>query len=242
MLSVKVLCFVRSKGRPKSKGPVDDFPPSFCLDFLPDRGIGRTTHQGSRMRPPWPRQIAVLAVALSLVACSDYDRARRSLEGGNYAEAFVRYTELAEAGDVRAQYALSQMYFQRLGGQNDSQRAWYWLLAAADGGNVAAMVKLGSIYENSAGTASDHASAAQWYLRAARLGDPVGRFNLALLYLKGIGVPKDEVAALAWFRLALKAGGPAARSWANQLERRLTADELGRVDAMVERIEQGAKE
>jgi hypothetical protein len=242
VLSIKMLRFFRLKSRLKSKGSVYDFSPSFSMNLLPDRVMGRTTHQGPRMRPSWPRHLAVVAVVLSLAACSDYDRARRSIEGGNYAEAFVLYTQLAEAGDERAQYALSQMYFQGLGGQNDSQRAWYWLLTAADGGNVAAMVKLGSIYENSAGTASDHASAAQWYLRAATLGNPVGRFNLALLYLKGIGVPKDEVAALAWFRLALKAGGPAARSWANQLERRLTADELVRVDALVERIEQAAKE
>lgn len=191
---------------------------------------------------PWLTRLALMLLALCMVACSDYDRARRSFEGGNYAEAFERYTLLAESGDVRAQYDLSQMYFQGIGGQKDSQRAWHWLLSAAGGGNVAAMVKLGSIYESGVGADRDHATAAQWYLRAARLGDPIGRFNLALLYLKGIGVPKDELAALAWFRMALKVGGPAARSWVDQLERRLTAEELARVDEIVERLESAAKE
>ena len=191
---------------------------------------------------PWLNRMALVALAFAVAGCSDYDRARRSFEAGDYTLAFERYNQLAEAGDVRAQYDLSQMYFQGIGGQNDSQRAWHWLLSAAGGGNVAAMVKLGSIYESGMGAERDHASAAQWYLRAARLGDPVGRFNLALLYLKGIGVPKDEIAALAWFRLALKAGGPAARSWVDQLERRLTAEELARVDEIVKRLEQTEKD
>ncbi|MDM7942436.1 MAG: tetratricopeptide repeat protein [Hydrogenophaga sp.] len=190
----------------------------------------------------WSIRLVTVLLALGVVACSDYDRARSAFEGGDYAKAFERYTVLAEAGDVRAQYDLSQMYFQGVGGQGDTQRAWHWLLTSADGGNVAAMVKLGSIYENGVGASRDNASAAQWYLRAARRGDPIGRFNLASLYLKGIGVPRDEVAALAWFRMALKAGGPAARSWADQLERRLTAEELARVDQIVEQLEAAEKE
>lgn len=190
----------------------------------------------------WLIRLVMTVLLLAAAGCSDYDRARRSFEAGDYSVAFERYNQLAEAGDVRAQYDLSQMYFQGIGGQNDTQRAWHWLLSAAGGGNVAAMVKLGSIYESGVGAERDHASAAQWYLRAARRGDPVGRFNLALLHLKGLGVPKDEVAALAWFRLSLDAGGPAARSWVNQIEGRLTVEELARVDEIVKRLEQSEKD
>ena len=186
------------------------------------------------------RVIAVAALCLGLVACSDYDLARRAYGAGEYTLAIQRFEALAASGHDQAQYDLAQIYFQGIGVAKDAQKGWYWLLSAAGTGNVAAMVQLGALFESGVGADRDYSTAAQWYLRAARKGDAVGRFNLASMYLKGIGVPKDDVAALAWFRLSLKAGCAAARDPADEIERTLTKDELLRVDELTERLQQVA--
>lgn len=182
------------------------------------------------------RVAAAALVALLLAGCSDYDRARRAYEAGDYAQALTRFDALARAGDVQAQYDLAQMYFQGIGTAKNPLEGWHWLFSAAGAGNVAAMVQLGALFESGVGAERDYASAAQWYLRAARRGDPVGRFNLALMYLKGIGVPRDEVTALAWFRLSYKAGSAAGRDRADELERTLSRAERERAQALVEQL------
>jgi TPR repeat protein len=184
------------------------------------------------------RLIAGIALCLGLVACSDYDVARRAYEAGEYSLAIQRFEALAANGHAQAQYDLAQIYFQGIGVPRDGRKGWYWLLSAAGTGNVAAMVQLGALFESGVGADRDYATAAQWYLRAARKGDAVGRFNLASMYLKGLGVPKDEIAALAWFRLSFKAGGAAARDHADAVERLLTKDELLRVDELVKRLQE----
>jgi TPR repeat protein len=182
------------------------------------------------VRRPWGRVLACLAVLL--VACSDYDRARNAYEGGDYPLAIQRFEALAKDGHTQAQYDLAQIYFQGIGTEKDGQRGWYWLLSSAGGGNTAAMVQLGALFESGVGADRDYASAAQWYMRAARLGHAVGAFNLALMFMKGIGVPKDEVAALAWFRFSAKGGCVAARGPADELERELSKDEVARAEAL----------
>lgn len=182
------------------------------------------------------RLLAVLLMALALGACSDYDRARRAYEAGEYAVALQRFDALARAGHGQAQYDLAQMYFQGIGGTKNGELGWHWLYSAAGSGNVSAMIQLGALFESGVGAPRDYAQAAQWYLRAARRGDPVGRFNLAMMYMKGIGVPRDEVAALAWFRLSYKAGSAAARDHADRLERALSQEERRLADEMVESL------
>ena len=186
------------------------------------------------------RVLASAALCLGLVACSDYDLARRAYAAGEYTLAIQRFEALAEKGHAQAQYDLAQIYFQGIGVAKDGQKGWYWLLSAAGTGNVAAMVQLGALFESGIGANRDYATAAQWYLRAARKGDAIGRFNLASMYRKGIGVPKDDVAALAWFRLSLKAGSSAARGPADEIERTLTQAELLRVDELTAQLHEAA--
>lgn len=182
------------------------------------------------------RLFAATLVLISVAGCSDYDQARRAYEGGDVKAALVKLEALAVGGDARAQYDISQMYFQGIGTTKDSQKGWFWLLSAAGAGNVGAMVKLGAIHESGVGADADLAAAAQWYLRAAKLGDGVGRFNLALMYVKGLGVPRDEVAALAWFTLALRSGATPARDHIDELERKLSAAEVSRAAALAKEL------
>lgn len=182
----------------------------------------------------------VLAVAMALAGCSDYDRARSAYGGGDYALAIQRFEALALAGHTQAQYDLAQIHFQGIGTPRDGPKGWYWLLESAGSGNVAAMVQLGALFESGVGADRDYSAAAQWYLRAARAGDAVGRFNLALMYTKGIGVPKDEVAALAWYRLSFQAGCAAARDRGDEIERTLTEAELRRSEDLVRQLAQAA--
>jgi TPR repeat protein len=56
------------------------------------------------------RILPVLLAAVMLVACSDYQKARRAYEVGNFTEALQMLEKLAKDGDSRAQYEVALMY------------------------------------------------------------------------------------------------------------------------------------
>jgi hypothetical protein len=74
----------------------------------------------------------VLALAaLAPVRAADFDAASELLERGALTRARAAFTDLARAGDARAQDALAAMLLQGIGGPRDVQGAmgWYCLLA-----------------------------------------------------------------------------------------------------------------
>src|SRR5215212_10085492 len=110
---------------------------------------------------------------------------------GDYAAAVRLLRPVAEAGDVRAQLNLAELYNNGLGVPQDRKEAakWYGLAAAKD--NVFAQVELGILYDYGHGVPKDLKQAAAWYAKSADHGNPVAQLNLGLLALQGLGVPKD---------------------------------------------------
>jgi len=179
---------------------------------------------------------AALLIVLTLVACSDHDRARRAYAGGDYAEAARLFGGLAQAGNTSAQFSLALMYFQGIGVTRDPTRGWELLNRSATGGNTAAMVELGARFESGHGAEPNYAMAMSWYRKAGAAGDPVGSYNLAAMYARGAGVAGDAVRAWAWFRVAEKSGSLAAKEQLESLRLRMTEGQLDAARQLAERL------
>ncbi|MCG6870490.1 MAG: SH3 domain-containing protein [Gammaproteobacteria bacterium] len=118
----------------------------------------------------------VLVVTLSLAAatmCSasdtrTYEEARKSMQAGNYAEAYCILRPLAEQNDNRAQYLLGWMYHNGYGMAINDEEAKQWWTRSGNNGNRDALYQLALLLELDGRSGPDNALA--YYLRAARLG------------------------------------------------------------------------
>ena len=178
----------------------------------------------------------VFLVSLFLFACTDYQRARSAYEAGEYTKAFQIFERLSQAGDTQAQYDLSQMYFQGIATPKSMEQGWVWMNRAADKGNIQAMLELGVRYQASTSLENSEEMAFVWFQKAAMAGSPVGQYNLAHLYEFGKQTPVDLVQAYAWMTLSYSSGNPVAASEAKALRGRLSSDELGRADQLIQTL------
>lgn len=74
--------------------------------------------------------------------------------------------------------------------------------------------------------AGDYLVAAKDWLSAGSQGDVASQFRLAQLYEQGLGVPQDLVEAHRWYNIAASQGDAQARKARDELETRLTTDQL----------------
>jgi TPR repeat protein len=164
----------------------------------------------------------ILAAALFLLAIS---------QAG--AEPLPGQREAAEAGDVRAQYALGIIYDTGSGVPIDYTEGFRWFRLSAEGGYAPAQAKMGLMYLYGWQERRDVAAAADWYERAAEQGDVRSQAQIAAMYARGVGVPEDAVAAYAWTAIAAQAGDAMSGWWLPLRAARLTAAELEEADARV---------
>jgi TPR repeat protein len=92
-------------------------------------------------------------------------------DGGRYSEAFSEWHALAEAGDIRAQVAIANMYRFGEGRPLDFAAAARWYKNAADAGNPIAQLNYAEMLETGRGVSRDRMAALMWYSRAARQGN-----------------------------------------------------------------------
>lgn len=117
----------------------------------------------------------------------------------------------AEQGYMQAQYALAELYANKLG---DTKAAVEWYSKAADQGHPDAYFKLASILENGAkDVKADGAKSTQLYQIAAseydvfaQKGDSNSQNSLASMYEKGQGVKKNMELAFKWYEKAALQG------------------------------------
>ena len=163
----------------------------------------------------YARLLLLLPLFSALVACSDYQTARRAYEVGRFTEALEILERLAREGNSRAQYEVALMHLQGIGTAVNPTLGGQWMLAAANSGNATAMVEIGGRFENGVNAEKNTILAFTWYRRAALTGDPIGRYKYALMYESGEGIPQDLPRAYAWYRLADSTAGKIAaqRVW-----------------------------
>ncbi|HOY68686.1 MAG TPA: tetratricopeptide repeat protein [Candidatus Ozemobacteraceae bacterium] len=110
--------------------------------------------------------------------------------------------DLAEQGDLIAQFQLGLAYAKGDGVPHDYKSAIAWWLKAAEHGNISAQVQLGILYAKGEGVLQDYEEAAKWYRKAAEQGDAASQNLLGVLYSLGKGVPRDCVKSYFWLTLA----------------------------------------
>lgn len=117
------------------------------------------------------------------------------------------YERAAATGLADAQYAMSQVYANGVGGKTkDEARARLLLAQAALQNYDTAQFDLGGWLIDGRGGARDLKSGFGWTKRAAESGNVAARNRLGKLYMAGIGIEPDTILAGAWYILARRAG------------------------------------
>jgi TPR repeat protein len=138
---------------------------------------------------------------------------------GDYATAATLWRQLADQGDVTAQYRVGIMYNNGEGVPQSYAEAARWFRLAAEQGDPKAQFLLGFLYAAGNGVALNDTEAARWFRRAADQGEARAQFLLGSAYAEGAGLPQDYVSARMWFELAAAQSEPNAQralAWSAQ--------------------------
>ena len=171
--------------------------------------------------------IAVL-VSLPISALGDFSSGVAAFKSGDYELAMVEFSQLATAGDARAQFAVGLLYDNGQGTAESPEQASHWYTLAAEQGYPKAQFNLALMLESGRLGDAQKAEAAALFRAAARGGNPdaVARLHqaaaqgdsasaslLGRMYLIGHAVEKDPVLAEGWLRRAIEGDQPDAAAW-----------------------------
>ena len=117
---------------------------------------------------------------------------------------FNQAQQLANQGNVSAQYSLGHMYYSGEGARQDYAKAVEWYTKAANQGDADAQYNLGVMYKNGEGVRQDYAKEMEWYTKAANQGLAQAQHNLGFMYKNGEGVRQDYAKAVEWRGYFLK--------------------------------------
>lgn len=134
---------------------------------------------------------------------------------GDFAEAYVLYKKLAEAGNRQGMLNLGNMHAAGLAVPQDHTQALHWYQRAADSGDSIGLYEVGRAHELGLGTPKDASQAATWYLRAAELDNSSAQWALG----KYLYQQRNPIEGLQWIRAAARQGdNPSASQFLNKLD------------------------
>lgn len=108
------------------------------------------------------------------------------------------------------------------------------LLPLARSGNADAEELIGVMYALGLGVEKDEERAFEWYLRASLKGHPGAQSGIGWYYELGLGMPApDLVRAYLWYALSSIGGDPDAVISLEQLQQRMSAEEIARAQVLV---------
>ena len=134
----------------------------------------------------------------------------KSRDGLDFIEAWC-LRELAEQGDVTAQYKLGTAYEDGSCVPIDNEKAVFWYRKAAEQGDGNAQNDLGVMYLFGEGVDQDKVQAVSWFRKAAEQGLKEAQYNLGVRYLFGEGISQDKKQAFTLFQKAAAQGFAAAQ-------------------------------
>lgn len=126
-------------------------------------------------------------------------------------QAFAKIKLRAEAGDLEAQYELSQRLEDGEGTKADIEAAVRWARRAAEHGHVKSQYRLGVYLVNGEGVIPDPKEAYLWFRKAAEQGDAYAERAVAISLHEGNGVKADPVEAKKWLLRAAEHDQPQAQ-------------------------------
>ncbi len=119
--------------------------------------------------------------------------------------------ELAENGDVHAQYFMGKLYLDGSLVIPDSEAVMKWLHKASTVGYAPAQYALGKLLLSDDVSVHDSEAGIQWLEHAAHNGNHYASYRLGKEYLKGDSVRKDTRKAMAHIYSSAQAGNPHAQ-------------------------------
>lgn len=123
---------------------------------------------------------------------------------------FGRLRELADAGDVTAQFKVGNSYYFR-NSKREHALGLEYLEMAAGNGHMEAQILVGFMYDIGEGQVGrDSKKAGKYLLRAAQQGHAEAQQRMILRTQYGDGVPKNPAKAFMWAVVATANGDPKA--------------------------------
>ena len=116
-----------------------------------------------------------LLIIHPLTLAGPFEQGMKSLENGDFAEAYCLWRPLAMRGHTDAAYHLGWLYANGNGLKVDVAKAVYWWTQAANEGHTDAQFALGLALTNGEGVEKDPLTAAGWFLKAALAGNEDAR-------------------------------------------------------------------
>lgn len=130
---------------------------------------------------------------------------------------FNKCFELANNGNIEAQYALGLKYYFGKGVNCNREEAFKWIKASAEGGLIEANYRLGEFYERGIGVKRNFNKAIKYYKKAADSGNQDAQYYLGACYFRigeayrtGNGVLENHEKALNYFKKSAKLGNDSA--------------------------------
>ena len=140
------------------------------------------------------------------------EAALKAYKDKEYAKAFKLYEKEAKKGDTTAMNALSYLYYNGIGVEQDTKQSMSYLKKAADAKDKRACLDLGLFYLQGVRVKQDYKQAAHYLQCAADAGSTEAQYNLALMYYNGDGVKQDVKKAAALLEEAAKSGHKGAKA------------------------------
>ncbi len=137
------------------------------FQFAANQGLAKAQKKINPKHKDNPKILAGKHIKLDSVSLKN---GLDALSNKNYATAHKFFLELAEQGDVEAQFNLGLMYGKGKGVKRDYSKAIQWWGLAAEQGNGKAQTNLGWMYEIGKGVPKDEKKAAHWYQIASSKG------------------------------------------------------------------------
>ena len=110
----------------------------------------------------------LLSGVLMAESVNGLDQAKEAFAKQDYEKAFAIYSELAEKGDMKAQYFCAGMHEFAQGVAQDDAKALHWYEKAAEQGMRSAQQTVAFRYMQGIGTQVDQEKAAYWYDKSDR--------------------------------------------------------------------------
>ena len=145
---------------------------------------------------------------------------------GDKTEVEKQLKRLGNSSVASVQFQLGEIYYSGKAGQKDDDAAVEHYTKAATLGSAEAQSRIGQMWATGLQGKPDLAEAASWYRKAAMQGLAEAQFNLGAAYANGTGVKPDPVEALRWLYLAASQGHGNARKELDELEKRMTPEQI----------------
>jgi len=174
------------------------------------------------------------AFFLKLVFASDYEKAFRALNKGDYEKAAYFLSFYASNGDAIAQYNMGLLYRDGLGVEKNQKMSLSWLILAAQQDHMLANYAVAKIIHKGSTNNVSLDQALEFYKQAAFLGHAVSPIDIGQIYFVRNESPRDLIRAFVWWSLAAERNAPGALENIEKIQNDLSDKQMHEISRILE--------